>query len=780
MLFDYAIEAFGTTPTRGETIARWSEVEQALDRTHRNSWTEIEIIKTVGLLSTIGVTGGLRPSRDILTLALGEPATTIEKACQRLTRQSVLIYRRHAQAFALWQGSDIDIDARLQDARRKLPPQTSLAAKIAELWLPRPIVAKRHSFQSGTLRYFSMRFADSITFSKVLERPDDADGLLIYCLPNNQAEREMLLELAQSSFVRDRLDVLVAIPGSCDALNEAVTELERICWVELNTPELQGDAVARREIRARIAAAKERVSIELQQLFGPTERGRTQWYHRGLLQTLTTPRSLSVFLSSICDVVYPHTPRLHNELLNRRTLSSAAAAARRNLLSAMLTRAGEAQLGISGTPPEKSMYASVLAATGIHRQESLRYAFGPPSPASSLTPVWQTIEEFFRTCELRRRGVGELFEVLQKPPFGLKIGVIPVLFCAALLVHDNEIALYEDHAFIPELTPDTFERLVRSADKFELRRFQVIGVRREVFRKLSGLLSNTEQGRGEHLISVVRPLYRFFNRLPSYVRQTTNVSPRTAAVRDALFHATDPDVLLFEALPRACGFEPFPPSQARLEEVEQFFETLRTALSELQRSYDDLLADLQRLLFRAFDVPDSRGRELLRGRAQSLSEHALDGRLRAFILHLTEELDHVAWIESLASMVIGKAPKMWNETDRARYEIALSELARNFRHMEALVFELGKNDQADVGELLRIGITDRFSKELEAVILVKPEQCGKLAEAMVTLDRCLEQLGLDSTPTLALASLATTARKILAELNESQPKTTASTKAAKT
>src|SRR6185503_8632017 len=113
------------------------------------------------------------------------------------------------------------------------------------------------------------------------------------------------------------------------------------------------------------------------------------------------------------------------------------------------------------------------------------------------------------------------------------------------LAHDTEVALYEEGAFLPELTIEAFERVLRSPDKFSLRRYRVEGIRREVFRKLAqlfGAASDTQN----NLVSVVRPLYRFFGKLPPYSQKTNSISPTAIAVRDALISAKEPDRLLFE------------------------------------------------------------------------------------------------------------------------------------------------------------------------------------------------------------------------------------------
>ncbi|HXE74007.1 MAG TPA: hypothetical protein VNN18_00005 [Candidatus Xenobia bacterium] len=768
-LYDYIAEALGNGLAIGESATKWAEIESALDRCASASPSEIRLIKIVGMLSAIGAYGDLKPSQEIIEFGFDTKKQEVRRACETLLQRSVLVHRKHSQSLALWEGSDIDIDTRVQEAKRHIAQAISLARKLGSLWVPRPLVAKRHSFQTGTLRYFEIRFADSAEFSRALQGTTDADGLLVYCLPASRADYDQLLELAKGSLVRERADIIVAIPREIDALRNAVQELECLRWVENNTPELKGDAVARRELRARLALADERVSRDIQSLFSPGERTarNTLWFHRGIPQTISTKRSLAHFLSDICDAVYQHTPKLRNELINRRNLSSAAAAARRNLIEAMITRGAEERLGITGNPPEMSMYISVLAATQIHRRRPDGCVFGPPRTDKGLMQVWKAIEDFFAGCELQRRPISELLCLLRQPPFGLKMGVIPVLFCAAALARDTEIALYENGAFVPDLTIETFERLLRSPEKFEIRRYRIIGIRKEVFRQFAGLLGASKHAKTHNLVSIVRPLYRFFNRLPPYSQQTKTVSETTRAVREALVSAREPDVLLFEDLPRACGLEPFLARRTNIDRAAGFFRSLKSALIELQRAYDDLLAELQESLFRAFNTTGPKSRELVRLRAQAIWEHSVDPRLRAFVHHLCDEqLDNVAWTEAVGTLVVGKTPRMWSDMDRARYDVNLIELVRSFRHIETLVFEITR--QLHLGkapaEVLRIGITDRHSKEREAVVVVESDDQDKLAEAVIEVEECLKRQGVVGNPELALAALATVSRRFLAEL----------------
>jgi len=516
-----------------------------------------------------------------------------------------------------------------------------------------------------------VRFTDVASFAKSLDVPGDADGLLLYCLPGGRAGFERLVELAQNSETRERIEVLIAVPREIDSLNE----LDALRRVQNNTPELNSDAVARRELRSRLAAAEKRVAAEIDQLFSPQSgaRSRTLWFHHGIEQAIADDRSLAGVLSDICDRVYEHTSVLRNELVNRRSLSTAAAKARRNLIEAMITRGSMPRLGFEGTPPEISIYSSLIESTGVHRPVEGVHQFCGPAKDAGLIAVWKEIERFFASCEVDRRPVPELIEILQKPPYGLKAGVIPVLLCAAFLAHDAETALYEDGVFSPEITVEALERLLRQPQKFEIRSFRIEGARKEVFHRLAELFGAERNAAKENIVDVMRPLYRFFHRLPPYARRTRSLSPTAMAIREALVEARDPDRLLFQELPRACGVEALTTAQAANPLAESFFDSLRNGLAELQRAYPDLLTDLKKHLFRSFGAPAKTARETLRPRAEDLLEHCVEPRLRPFVFHLTDDaLEDSAWIEALATMVADKAPRTWTDDDRAQYEVCVA------------------------------------------------------------------------------------------------------------
>lgn len=767
-LYDYITSNLGSGLNVGDAAARWAEAQNAVDRAAQCNRAEVALIKNIGLLGALGGIGELKPSVPVLSFATGESPAQTTALRNALVKRSLIVERRYNDTLALWEGSDIDLEGRLREASRRAADTFSVAQRLNDTWRPRPLVAKRHSYRTGTLRYFEVRFADLNSFSKQLAPASEADGILIYCVPASKAEAKELAEHANGSEVRERIDVLIAIPDECHALRDAVRQLEHLRWVQHNTPELQSDAVARRELRSMLAVAEQTATAEVQRLFAPGQgrKSAARWFHHGMQLQMLDARRLSAFVSSVCDRIFDKSPVLRNELINRRFLSSAAAAARRNLLDAMIQKGAEPRLGLTGFPPEVSIYASILEETGIHRSGENGYEFGPPSKTSSLTEAWHATDAFLATCEVERRPVEELFRKLQDPPFGIKMGVLPLLLCAAVLHFDTEVAFYEDGGFVPEVSIELFERLLKNPERYHLRRYRIEGVRKEVFRQMAEVLGASAKDNRGDLVALMRPLFKFLHRLPGYTKQTKSLSPEALGVRECLFAAKEPDLLLFRDLPRLFGLPPFEPGTRANGNVTVFMKSWRAALIELQRAYDDLVADIRNLILRAFNVASEHGRSLVQRRAIGVVDNCVDPRLRAFAHHLSEaETPDTQWAEAIGTMLVGKVPKNWIDTDRARFEIALSEMARSFRHIEAIVFERSKRAGSgdEPARLMRLSITDEFSAERETVVAVEKRDRDMLASGILQVRQALSDLGIEERRDLALAVLASVAQGFIPE-----------------
>ena len=698
-LYDYLYTAIGNRLSASRDGTKWLGIEMAINRLVDPSPTLVRLIKTIGLLNIIGeASSNLKASRHILKYALDDSTEDFDTVLKTLERRSIALYRRYNDVYALWEGSDVDIQERLHAAETSLDPNERLMTHLSTLSPPRPLIARRHLFEKGTLRYFTVRYTDLENFDTVLKEPlDDADGLVLYALPASEHEASQFVKKAASSDVAELKNVLIAIPYSIRFLRDAVTELACLQWVSENTPELEGDATARRELESRTIEAERGVDDQLTKIFAGDTEIPCKWFHTGVQVSINSQRERNEFLSRICDAIYHQTLIIRNELINRRKISGTITTARKKLIQAMLENEDQENLGITGYPAEMSIYRSLLLETGIHCRTSDVWSFTPPKPddSSRIRYTWDAIEDFLETCEGERHPVIHLYENLMAPPLGVRSGLLPILLCAAMLHYKTEIALYENGSFIANWSMPVFERLLKAPQQFELKRFRMTGIRSDLFSQFSEVFNQSKETQKPDLLTVITPLMRAIAQLPKYTLGTQELRDNAKNLRTAVLNAREPDELLFKQLPEAFGYPAFREGMATdTKAISGFFRTLRDALSELEQAYDILLNSVERLLAEAFGLkPTSEKlRAALVKRAEPLLAVTIEMDLKGFLIQVCSAgHDFSSWLEAIATYLAKKPPSAWVEADKAQFEINLSQIARKFRHFEAVSYEKGKH-----------------------------------------------------------------------------------------
>ncbi len=773
-LYDYVMAALGPGLFAQHRGKLWAEIQSALDRLHDAGELEARIAKIIGLLQALGPASGIPASAGTLQAALKGTATEaqVEEAIQSLARRSVLVFRRHTGSYALWEGSDVDLDDRMQLARQSVERDQNLADFLTRQVPPQPLIARRHYFQTGTLRYFEATYFDRGDFqadlfqSNVVES-GDADGRVLYCLPRDAGDRGTLRELIQSA--ASDSPIVAALPQDVFDLRELCHELACLRWVAEHTPELESDRTARRELNARLAIAEQNLRSHLEWVFSTANPG-CSWYFRGKKTTLASARQLNDMLSNACDEVYSSTPHWRNELINRRSLSSSAAAARRNLIEAIFEHPDKEALGFEGNPPERSMYETLLRSSRLHRKQGGVLCFAAPDAKAdpAVREVWKAAELFLARTESGRLPVSELFSTLRAAPFGLKDGILPVLLAAILAHYQSEVALYEEGSFVARPSASAFERLFRSPEKYALQRFRIQGPRAEVFQQYAEMIGKPSAE--PDLLTVVKPMVRLAKELPDYTTKTTQISTHARQVLKALKEARQPDVLLFNDLPVACGHPPFEASgKTDAKQVVSYFTQLRAAFTEMQQAYPRLVSRVEEMVLKAFNEkgPLDKARPEIEHAAKLVLNVAVEAKLKGFLLRVSDDaMDNTMWLESIATLLAGKPPVNWDDQDTARFEVQLGAAARTFGHYRVLAFEMEKGGHALLDgdkSMLLVSVTVPNRGEVERVVKISPELVSEAREARDELRRVLESRNLLVQKDTSAAILADLVRQILSE-----------------
>ncbi|MCY4000898.1 MAG: hypothetical protein OXF84_08860 [Bacteroidetes bacterium] len=737
-LYDYVVGPLNASLSDSRIVKLWAETEAVLARLNNPDELTTQCIKQIALMNFAGSFAGLYPTAKVLQSTLDASDESVIHTLQMLQEMRMVIYRPIKGEYHLWQGSDFDLEEELMEARNQLSPRILLSHLLEQALPPTPVIARRHSFQTGTTRVFEVVYSSIENWQDDLNAPLEwSDGRLIYLLAEYDDTVGDLISSVQKMVTSPQ--ILIAIPNRVENLRESVFELACMEWIRDHSQQLQGDQAARREIYQHIAELTRYVEQRFASLL-MTDFSKgypCTWIYKGKVFHLRNERSLQEMLSHICDSVFSATPHIWSELLNRHKLSSSSVRGLKLLLQGMVKHGTSRRLSIEKFPAEYGMYASILQASGIHRtsdHDSNHWIFARPNTDEFLgfTEVWDAITEALYSADGQRVSIQKLYEILRSPPYGVKNGPIPVFLMAVYKSAEYEIAVYEKGTFILQFDYETIEQFIRIPENFEFQWVEISGAKAEILRQLApivGLPKSTTQP----LPIVLRILKRIHD-LPPYVRTTGNLSTLSLNVRSALHHAVDPNTLLFVDLPEVCGLHSFlQDSKFSPAQITTFLERLQEALRELSGAYDELLQDIQNQISRIFRLRSKTAAECrheLANGASHLLPFASDPKFKAFLVRVTDEiLDTNSWYESIGTLLAQRSPVQWRDDDMAGFVHALHEVGRQYFMLEPIVFDVqhehGESEYSPSDSMqlnrVRLSVTTQYEDHHEQVISIHPE-----------------------------------------------------------
>lgn len=748
-LYDYFISKQAGGFSDPLTSHRWIEAVTAQERfesANEGDESARQLLKTIGILNLIGAQRGLKASTALLTLSFAESTVGLLK---QLEAASIIHFRQFAQEYRVWQGSDFDLRGALHAAAAEQAARP-LADTLNQLSPLRPLVARRASIETGTLRAYVPAFTGRDRWPP---KPIKGVDLTLWFY---LAEPEEHPDLSATP----ALDV-VAVCRFTERLREVVAD-----WVALSTlprhhAALQQDPVAQREYQTWLTNAESEAVTLIRTLIEAPEE--LAWFFGGERRTVRDRRDLQRQLSAwIIETCYPQAPWIRNELINRERPSASAATGRKRLLAAMLNAPERAYLGIDKAPAEKSLYLSLLKDSGLHRvKDDQRGFFAPPvHDPCHLRPLWDAITDTLGRNGQRQVPLPELYARLQQPPLGARLGILPILLVAYLLAHRRETGLYQEGAFCETLTLEQVELLCRRPALFAVERFALAGLRGELFdRYLSSVVGEV---RGDSLLDIARPLLRFATKLPEYTQHCTNLSTEAEQVRKALRHAKSPGVLLFDDLPRACGVAPDAFIHDEEGVVEHCIQRLIQVLRELRDAYPNLLTHWRQALGHALldhaDPALEALRERVARRYAGLDRYAPElSPASAFVRRLADTgfATDMLWLESVMTLLGGAPPAKWRESHRLQATLRLADFASQMHDLERLRQAMPDADAPNDAQLIKL--IDVSQGEISRVIQLSSDQRQTAADRATDIAHGLADLD----DTLRLAIVAALLEKVI-------------------
>jgi len=252
-VYDYFLESAGMGLASRPNLQRWVEIHDLIADSKSLDEDSLRVLKAIGILNLVTITGVTRATRQLVAYGLADlpdenAVNYWQGKIEELLKKGIITHRRQLDELRIWEGSDFNVDHQLESYLER--ESDNLLDLLSELRPLKPIVAQRHSYQTGTLRYFERHYLDSSEDLDEIECDSKtADGYIGYWL-----EEEIPAFFPTQTV--EGLPIIIITANNLQLLRLRVREFSALNRLDKEAKELQSDGVARKEVRYRLAEAE--------------------------------------------------------------------------------------------------------------------------------------------------------------------------------------------------------------------------------------------------------------------------------------------------------------------------------------------------------------------------------------------------------------------------------------------------------------------------------------------------------------------------------------------
>lgn len=694
----------------------------------------LAIIKSVGLLNLFARKSMLIDDQFLVDYFQLTMDYDISVVLRRLQNFGILRFRKHSQRFVLFEGTDVDIDEAIELAKAEISNVSSISQRLNKLFTFPAILAKQHYLATGTPRYFEYILSDEPVS---LVPKGEVDGYINLVFSTTSTEETIRLVSA------DQKEAVVYI--YYNNTSEIADLLNYTEQIEIARKKHEGDKIAVKELNSMLRHQADLLKKTVMDNLKRLDQTQVSLYFGGekLNEQVSNWAEFNSYLSQVVSLVYPQAPHYANEMVNKTRLSSQISNARKVLFTNLFDKESEEALGYEAHlfPPDKTIYLSLFKQKGFHQQVGESWQLVEPTDAT-FQPIWQEFLTFLDSSKQTKRPLNEFVDVVSNRPFKLKKGLLDFLLPLFLLVKRESFALYyEGNKFIPNLSGDTLELLIRRPQDYSVKAFHVEGVRLEVFNHYRELLSQatTEELSTKSFISTIIPFLTFYKELKPYAKQTNGITKEAQRLREAITKATDPEKSFFEDFPQAMGYSLSELNDSP-EKLEVYFEQLRSSIKEIQTCYDVLLDRFEEyirkdILGLSSAVDFEEWRKHLQTRFSKARKDLLPAHLKTFLMRVNSPLDDKhAWLNSISQAVISKALDSIQDFEEDTLHRKFKDFVEELDNYTDILAETGEDEFTNT---FKVQVTNVHSGSSSRIVKISQEKLKEVNKKQEKLTKAL-------------------------------------------
>ena len=591
-IYDYFYYVFKHDNSNIRFHNEWLKAEYAINQV--NSLEKVQIIKVLALLRMVGKKDEMYPRDEVIRLGTGLSTEIFDQCMEELKEEQILFYRNKTKTYAFRNNIGVDMEKEIRERVNCKFQGISICEEIEKISELEYELPRRYNQNYCITRYFQYCFMEMDSFlvlskSEYLFEDSFSDGKIIALIKTEEIPEQAIFDKL-NEWKDSR--ILVVLPEEQFTQQQNIEKLLAICDLKEDSVFLEENKALLQELSLYEEDLRFEINAALESYFFPLH-GKCRFYHKKEnkeVEIYTGEKMLqqvNQLLSEICEQYYEATPKINNELINKRNLSVQIQKARMHLADKFLKKENLSSFQ-KGTSPEATIYRAVFVRTGLltfEESEDVKSDWG-------AREVVKEIEEFLFRAAGKKVCFKELYKLLQGKKYGLRKGVMPLYLAYVLASWEDTPIIYLGKKEI-NLDAKILENINDTPSRYFLY-VEVGNARKRNY--LSGLeqlfdqdVEQKKRGKGNTVKEITDKMYEWYCSLPQCSRQyepqdaMKNIKRGMQIFRQEFGKLErNPREVLFEQLPE--GFETGEEYEKLLEQITQMKSYLDGYYSKLQQS----------------------------------------------------------------------------------------------------------------------------------------------------------------------------------------------------
>ncbi len=530
-LYDYFEPLLRKEAFSSPAHKQYKLTEKILHRVEENSLAS-KIIKMISLIYIIEQFEKMPPVIDVIIAAYQESVDDIKviiDTIQELKEQDCIIYLKRSNNYLkLKESSGIDIQNEIARKVESFKARSNVTNILNDFSFNNFLYPTRYNDEKEITRYFDFIFLSSVDFWNVIDwnrfiDSTKADGIVFALVAKSETD---IVEIKKyiTSMEKPSNRIIFIVPNEYSEIDEIAFEYSAVSALKLLASD---DAILSDEYDIYIEDLEEVLSNYIN-LFTRPELGKSSYYFENNCYPIMRKAQLSQLLSRVCDRLFPNTPVINNESINKNILPTVAINSRTKLLNGLLANPFEANLGLSGSGQDVSIMRSTLIQTGL-----LTNVKDDPQVLSEIkdehfSRLISIIRTFFtNSTDEKSHSIGRLYEKLtlaDEYGIGLKKGVIPIYIAFVLHQCKQNIVILNNNQEM-KLTADLLNSINENPWDYSLIYVNWDDDKRHYMKGLESVFADyiLEKEKGYNSFSyLLLAMNRWYMSLPKYTKEIEN------------------------------------------------------------------------------------------------------------------------------------------------------------------------------------------------------------------------------------------------------------------